>query len=95
MKNFKVLIKRDLVENYMSNNYIPKDKELIVAYEVNNEDLIFKIGDGKTSWFDLPEITQLKELDYFNVYTCDGGNCVTTYLNPTMIKQVLEEEKEQ
>lgn len=95
MKNFKVLIKRDLVENYISNNYIPKDKELIVAYEVNNEDLIFKIGDGKTSWFDLPEITQLKELDCFNMYTYDGGNCVTTYFNPTMIKQVLDEEKEQ
>ena len=90
MNNFKVLIKRDLVENYISNNYIPKDKELIVAYEVNNEDLIFKIGDGTTSWFDLPEITQLKELDYFNVYTGDGDNCIATYFNPTIIKQVLD-----
>ena len=91
---FKVLIKRDLVENYVSNNYVPKDKELVVAYEVNNRDLIYKIGNGKTSWFDLPEITQLKELDYFNMYTSDG-NLVTTYFNPTMIKQVLDEAKEQ
>lgn len=93
MKIFKVLIKRDLVENYISSNYIPKDKELVVAYEANNEDLIFKIGDGKTSWFDLPEISQLKELDYFNMYTSDGINLVTTIFSPTMIRQVLDEEK--
>jgi hypothetical protein len=63
MKNFKVLIKRDLAENYIeTKNYIPKDKELIVAYEIDDEYLIFKIGDGKTSWFDLPEIIPLKKL---------------------------------
>lgn len=95
MNIFKVLVKRDLVENYISNNYIPKDKELIVAHDVTNEDLIFKIGDGKTSWFNLPEISQLKELDYFNMYTSDGINLVTIFFNPTIIKQILDEEEEQ
>lgn len=92
MNNFKVLIKRDLVENYISNNYIPKDKELVVAYEVNSEDLIFKIGDGKTSWLNLPEISQLKELDSFNMYTNDGCS-ITIVFNPTMIKQILDKKK--
>ena len=83
MKNFKVLIKRDLVENYVSNNYVPKDKELVVAYEVNNRDLIYKIGDGKTSWVELPELTKISELDRFNFYAPEYEySIVEVILNP-------------
>lgn len=88
----KVLIKRDSVEEYNTTNYIPKEFELVAAYETDTEKVIYKLGDGVTPWSELKEVTKLSELDKFFVYTknCGDKSVVEAYLNPFMIQEELQ-----
>ena len=61
----KVLIKRDTVDNFKTENFIPREYELVAAYGTDTEEVIYKLGDGKTYWADLKEITKISELDKF------------------------------
>lgn len=85
----KVLIKRDTSENFKVENFIPREFELVAAYNENSEDVIYKLGDGKTPWTDLPEITKISDLDKFNVY-CINGDKAEVFLNPFIIKETLD-----
>ena len=89
----KILIKRDKVEKFSTTNYIPRKFELIAAYDTNTKEVIYKLGDGKTSWQELKEIIKLSELDKFLLYTQKSGRypLAEIYLNPFMIEQGLEE----
>jgi hypothetical protein len=84
----KVLIKRDSVKNFTTNAFVPQAFELVSAYSTDSDRIIYKIGDGKTAWVELPEITEISNLDKFNVY-CKDGSKVEIFLNPFIIKETL------
>ena len=89
----KILIKWDKREKFSTTNYIPRKFELTAAYETNTKEVIYKLGDGKTSLQELKEITKLSELDKFLLYTTKSGRSPVAeiYLNLFMIEQELEE----
>ena len=90
-KNVKILIKRDTVENYSDSKFIPKPFELVAAYTEDSDTIIYKLGDGKTCWTDLPEITKLSELDKFAVYAPAAK--VECFLSPVLIKDFIQPNK--
>lgn len=90
-KNVKILIKRDTAENYLDNNFIPRPFELVAAYTEDYDAIIYKLGDGKTCWTDLPEITKLSELDRFAVFA--PGVMVECLLSPVLIKEFIKTDK--
>lgn len=85
----KILIKRDSTSNFISSGFIPREDELVSAFETDTDSLVFKIGDGKTSWADLPEISQISELSRFKVYIRNGKEAVEVFLNPFEINSYL------
>lgn len=88
----KVLLRRDSTENYILRNFIPKKLELVAAYTSDSTTIIYKLGDGKTPWIELPEITKISELDKFIVYTPDAR--VETLLNPFLTNDFLDKYDE-
>ncbi len=90
-KNVKILIKRDTAENYSDNNFIPRPFELVAAYVEDSDIIVYKLGDGKTCWADLPEITKLSELDRFAVFA--PGVRVECFLSPVLIKEFIQPDK--
>ena len=84
----KVLIRRDSVENFTTKAYIPKEHELVSAFETETEQIVYKIGDGKTPWKELPAVTKIDEVDRFKVYS-KGGEALEVFLNPFTIKEFL------
>lgn len=88
----KILVKRDSVANFTANGFVPRVGELTSAYEADTEALVFKIGDGKTPWVDLPEITKISELSSFKVYTrySSDKEAVEVLLNPFRINDCLK-----
>lgn len=95
--SIKVLIKRDSVANFTTAAFIPRGKEIITAYEQDSNDIIFKLGDGKTSWADLPEIKKISDMDSFKVYSGRSQKeTIEVILNPFLIQDFLgsaEKEK--
>jgi len=99
----KVLIKRDTVDNFKTKNFIPREYELVAAYGTDTEEVIYKLGDGKTYWADLKEITKISELDKFIFYVASTSVSGTEvkhskvckgpeiYLNPFMAEEVLND----
>lgn len=90
-KNIKVLIRRDTVDNFITFNFVPAPFELVAAYSEDSDAIIYKLGDGKTYWTDLPEITKLSELDKFAVFT--PGVNVECFLSPVLIKDFIQPSK--
>lgn len=86
----KVLVKRDSIENFTTIAFIPREYEFMSAYERESNRIIYKIGDGKTPWAELPEVTNISEIDGFKVYT-DGRDVVEVFFNPQSIKEILNE----
>ena len=86
----KVLIKRDTLERFKTTSWVPREFELVVAYDDKSDGLIYKLGDGKTHWNDLPEITKISELDQFLVYTKGSKPVVEAYLTPSTIDKVVK-----
>ena len=81
--SLRILIKRDSTDKWATFEYIPKELELVAAYDINTKRVIYKIGDGKTSWVELPELTKISELDRFNFYTPEYEySIVEVILNP-------------
>jgi hypothetical protein len=84
--SLKVLVKRDSVDNWTTSKYIPRELEFVAAYDINTKRIVYKIGDGKTSWAELPELTKISELDRFNLYSPKYENpIVEVILNPFLI----------
>lgn len=97
--SLKILIKRDAIENFSTLKYVPKEFELVAAYDVDTRQIIYKLGDGKSSWTELAEITKLSELDkfivYTNVYTKSSQDKRVLagpeiYLNPFMCDEIIK-----
>lgn len=84
----KVLIRRDSVENFTTEAFVPKEYELVSAFETETGQIVYKIGDGKTSWTQLPPVTKIDEIDRFKVYT-KSGEAVEMFLNPFSIREFL------
>lgn len=87
-KSVKILIRRDTIENYIYNEFIPKPFELVAAYAEDSDTTIYKLGDGKNCWADLPEITKLSELDKFVIFA--PGASVECMLSPKLIKNFIQ-----
>lgn len=87
-KSIKILIRRDTIENYLCSDFIPKPCELIAAYTEDSDTVIYKLGDGKNYWADLPEITKLSELDKFIVFA--PGASVECLLSPKLVKNFVQ-----
>lgn len=85
----KVLIRRDSIENFTTTAYIPKEHELIVAYTNDSNKIIFKIGNGKTTWAELPEVKTIEEIDRFKVYY-NGKEAIEMFLKPESIQEFLD-----
>ncbi len=87
----KVLIKRDSTKNFTIDNFVPREHELVSAYEQDSKRVIYKFGDGKTSWENLPEVTKISEIDRFKVYTRRSGTeTIEMFLNPLSIEEFLK-----
>ena len=86
----KVLVKRDSVANFTTAAFIPREYEFISAYDEESGRVIYKIGDGKTAWIDLPEVTAIDEIDCFKVYA-DGKEAIQMFLKPQSIQAYLDE----
>ena len=85
----QILVKRDPIEAYKNFDFIPKEYELVTAYDVNTKKIIYKLGDGVTPWKKLKKITKLSQLDKFAVYPKNGSGA-TIYLNPFMCNEVID-----
>ena len=85
----KVLIRRDSIENFTTTAFIPKEHELIAAHAIDSNTIIFKIGDGKTTWAELPEVKTIEEIDRFKVY-CNGKEAIEMFLKPESIQEFLD-----
>lgn len=87
----KILVKRDSVTNFTASGFVPRDGEITSAYDTGAGSLIFKLGDGKTPWTALPEITKISELASFKVYTrSNGKETAEIILNPFKIDEYLD-----
>lgn len=75
-----ILPRRDNYINFIKNDFILKYGELAVCYEENGR-RFYKIGDGKNTINNLPEI-DLNTIDSFNLYISSDEPKVTVYLNP-------------
>ncbi len=94
--SLKVLIKRDTVANFTTSDYIPQEHELIAAYDTEGRRVIFKIGDGKTPWPGLCEITKISDLGTFSIYTDRSTKpIVEMFLDPFKIREVLSDKSEE
>ena len=82
-----VLLRRDAYINFIKSDFILKSGELAVCYEENGR-RFYKIGDGKNTINNLPEI-DLNTIDSFNLYETSDEPIMTVYLNP---KKFFEEE---
>lgn len=89
-KVIKVLVKRDSTENFNTTAFTPRKYELTAAYETESNKIIYKMGDGKTPWAELPEVTTINEIDRFKVYS-DRKDVVEVFFNPQSIKEFLNE----
>ena len=71
----QILVKRDPIDTYKNFDFIPKEYELVTAYDVKTKKIIYKLGDGVTPWKKLKKITKLSQLDKFAVYpkNCPGA----------------------
>lgn len=86
----KVLVKRDSVANFTTEAFIPREYEFISAYNEESGRIVYKIGDGKTTWIDLPEVTTIDEIDRFKVYA-NGKEAIQMFLRPQSIQAYLDE----
>lgn len=86
----KVLVKRDSVANFTTEAFIPREYEFISAYDEESSRIVYKIGDGKTAWIDLPEVTTIDEIDRFKVYA-NGKEAIQMFLRPQSIQAYLDE----
>ena len=87
----KVLVKRDSVANFTTESFIPREYEFISAYDEESGRIVYKIGDGKTAWVDLPEVTTIDEIDRFKVYFTSGKEAMQMFLKPQSIQAYLDE----
>lgn len=87
----KVLIKRDSISNFTTSGFVPRSSEIVAAHDTAKSRVVYKIGDGKTSWAELPEVTKIDEIDRFKVYTA-GKEAIEVFLKPESIKNFLEEQ---
>ena len=90
--NGRVICKHDIEENWKKAvNFIPLMAEIIV-YETDSihTQARLKIGDGKTAWVDLPEVTSIDEIDRFKVYA-NGKEAIQMFLKPQSIQAYLDE----
>ena len=99
----KILIKRDTIEAFKTTVFIPREYELVAAYDNETKQVIYKLGDGVTPWSDLKEITKICELDKFMLYSSGitkiGDNVKIKsnktlvgpeiYLNPFKINEII------
>jgi hypothetical protein len=98
----KILIKRDTIDSFTTTQFIPREYELIAAYNEETKQVIYKLGDGTTPWPKLKEITKISELDKFVLYSssiCDLSNPTRksghikcgpeVYLNPFLINELI------
>ncbi len=93
--SLKILIKRDSIDNFATSDFIPRERELTVAYSSDDKHLVFKLGDGKTPWSDLCEVTKISELSSFNIYTdYNTKPTVELFLDPFKIREVLDATNE-
>ena len=48
--SLKILIRRDSVDTIDNLKYVPKQFELVAGYSIDRKDIIYKIGDGVTTF---------------------------------------------
>lgn len=90
----QILIRRDNVANFIANSFKPSEGELVAAYDPEGERVIFKLGDGKSLWIDLPEITKISDLSTFSIYTGRSKQpVVEMFLDPRKITEVLTKKE--
>ncbi len=88
MNTYKVLVKRDMAETWRTTDFVPRKLELIAAWDEGTQQIIYKLGDGKTPWSELPRRTDLSELDMFRVFA--GLDTVEVILNPFKSAEVAQ-----
>lgn len=78
--NVVIYLKRDQAKNFILEDPVLKDKELIAVYD---EDKLIghKIGDGKSKWSEL-DYVDLDLIDEFKVYDGKMGYACRIILNP-------------
>jgi hypothetical protein len=91
---FVCLIKRDYQDRWENVNPILTSGELAVAYGDGGKK-IYKIGNGYSSWRELPEIMKLEELGSGFVLKTVDGKEVKVVLDPwrTKYAQIVPIEK--
>ena len=68
-KNFTTIICRDDIVEWLQEDPILLDRELVCVYGVAEDKPWFKIGDGKSKFSELNYITQISELlPYFDCF---------------------------
>lgn len=66
---FTTIIRRDDVANWLEDDPVLLDRELVCVYGVDENEPWFKIGDSKSRFSELNYVTQISELlPYFNAY---------------------------
>lgn len=85
----KVLVRRDSVKNFTTEAFIPREYEFVSAYDTESNKIIYKIGDGKTPWADLPKVTTIDEIDRFKVYS-GGKEAIEMFLKPQSIQEFID-----
>ena len=86
----QILVKRDTIDACNSTDYfIPKEYELVAAYDEKTKKIIYKLGDGKTSWRKLKKITKLSQLDKFRICPARSSGAVI-YLNPFLCNEIID-----
>jgi hypothetical protein len=64
--NLTILPRRDLEENWLTENPVLRDKEFIVS--VDKDTIRYKLGDGKSNYIDLPFMDLFDALTQGSIY---------------------------
>ena len=67
---FKAIIRRDYKKNWETTDLVLELGELAVSYDEGKR--VYKVGDGYSSFKDLPEVRTLEELDGFVIKSLTG-----------------------
>ena len=86
-----IKIRRDVEEEWEKYNPTLRDKELIGVYLRNSSEISWKIGDGVTSYLDLPFIENIFLIKEFKVYLSKFA--VTIELAPEIVKKEVMYDK--
>lgn len=91
---FATIIRKGDVVEWLEEDPILLDRELICVYGVDENEPWFKIGDGKSRFSELNYITQISELlPYFDCYVRMSNNKPIRRSRFTLNPRGINEEK--